>query len=299
MSSDLEHQDSVAQIPTDEGESKKSSQRILEQELAEAHHALERSASRLLISGFSAGLELGFSLFLMAIMMTVAEGKLGQPVIELLVATMYSFGFIIVVIGRSELFTEQTSLAVLPLLSRQTRIGRVARLWSLVYVSNLCGAAVIAFFIVKIGPELEVASPSAFATIAAHVVDEAWWVILLSGILAGWLMGLLSWLVAAGRDTISQIVIVWLITTAIGLAHLHHSILGACEVLAGVFTDDRFTLATFAYVLLWSTLGNALGGPFFVALLKFGISRPEHAAKRAIPHRRRLDKPNKNSTSHH
>jgi formate/nitrite transporter FocA (FNT family) len=92
----------------------------------------------------------------------------------------------------------------------------------------------------------------------------------LSAVLAGWLMGLLSWLVAAGRDTISQIVIVWLVTTAIGFAGLHHVILGTVEVLSGAFSGQGINVNDFGRFLLWSTLGNAFGGVFFVALIKYG-----------------------------
>ena len=74
------------------------------------------------------------------------------------------------------------------------------------------------------------------------VVDHpALAMIFLSGLLAGWLMGLLSWVVAAGRDTISQIVIVWMVPSAIGSADLHHAILGSVEVLAGVFSSRGAT----------------------------------------------------------
>ncbi len=113
---------------------------------------------------------------------------------------------------------------------------------------------------------------AAFRAIAHPLVDHPAYVIVLSGVLAGWLMGLLSWLVAAGRNTISQIVIVWMITAAIGLAHLHHAILGSVEVLAGVFSS-QVTLGDFGHFLLWATLGNMIGGPVFVALLKFTHSR--------------------------
>jgi formate/nitrite transporter FocA (FNT family) len=92
-------------------------------------------------------------------------------------------------------------------------------------------------------------------------------------VLAGWLMGLLSWLVAASRDTIGQIFIVLLVTTAIGLCHLHHAVVGTAEVLAGVFSGAGATLADFGKFLLWATLGNMLGGFFFVALIKFGHIR--------------------------
>ena len=89
------------------------------------------------------------------------------------------------------------------------------------------------------------------------------------------MMGLLSWLVAAGRDTISQIVVVWLITTAIGLANLHHVILGTAEVLAGAFSGQGVGMADVGRFVLWATLGNALGGAVFVAPVKYGHARPE------------------------
>ncbi len=99
--------------------------------------------------------------------------------------------------------------------------------------------------------------------------------IFLSGILAGWLMGLLSWLVAAGRDTISQIVVVWLVTTVIGYIGLHHVVLGSVEVFAGAFAGQGVGPEDIGRFLLWATLGNTLGGVVFVAILKYGLARPE------------------------
>ena len=87
-------------------------------------------------------------------------------------------------------------------------------------------------------------------------------------------MGLLSWLVAAGRDTISQIVIVWMVPTTIGIGHLHH-IVGSVEVLAGLFTSGETTFADFGHFLFSTTLGNAIGGPVFLALLKHTLARAE------------------------
>jgi formate/nitrite transporter FocA (FNT family) len=98
---------------------------------------------------------------------------------------------------------------------------------------------------------------------------------LLSGVLAGWLMGLLSWLVAAGRDTISKVVLVRLVTTSIGLAGLHHVVLGSVEVFAGAFSSQGVGPWDIARFLLWTTLGITLGGVVFVAILKYGLARPE------------------------
>ncbi len=65
---------------------------------------------------------------------------------------MYAVGFIFVVLGRSELFTEQTTLAVLPVLSRRVSPVRLLRLWGIVYSGNLLGATLFAWLITIIGP---------------------------------------------------------------------------------------------------------------------------------------------------
>ncbi len=262
----------------DELAPKKSSGRIYLQELEEGIEALEMETHRLALSSFAAGLELGLSLLFVAIFETLSESASNRPSIALLTSVMSSFGFIAVILGRSELFTEQTTLAILPLLSGNASVREVARLWGTVYVANVAGAAACAAFIVLIGPALHDVDPHVFVEIARRKVEYAWWVILLSGVLAGWIMGLLSWLVAAGRDTISQIVTILIFTGAIGFGHLHHSILGSTEVLSGIFAGSNLSLADFAHFLLWATLGNAIGGAIFVALLKFGHARTDEQA---------------------
>ncbi len=263
---------------TSEVPPKVASQQILHHEIVEGKDALERPPGRLFFSGLSAGLEIGFSLFLMGVMRTVTRGQLNNAVVELLSANMYSFGFVLVILGRSEFFTEQTSLAVLPVLNRESSVAALLRLWLIVFISNVIGASLVAGLIAITGPRLGVISPESLGEIAKGVVDHPGPTILLSAILAGWLMGLLSWVVAAGRDTISQIVIVWMVTAAIGLGHLHHAILGSVEVLAGVFASRGATFGDYGHFLLWTTLGNIIGGSFFVALLKYAQARPVEAA---------------------
>ncbi len=272
MSSDLQT------ATGEELEPKKASTEILRHEIIEGRGALERPMSGLFVSGLSAGLDIGFSLFLMAVMMTQVEGHLSRPLAAILSANMYAIGFLFVILGRSELFTEQTTLAVLPVLNRQASLADLARTWVVVYVANLLGTAVIAVLIVVIGPPLGVIEPSVFGKIAAPLTNHPAGVIFLSAVLAGWLMGLLSWLVAASRDTISQIVLVWLIASVIGFARLHHVVVGSVEVLAGVFSRQGVTLGDYGHFLLWTTLGNAVGGPVFVALIKYS-----HAIRMKTP----------------
>jgi formate/nitrite transporter FocA (FNT family) len=257
-------------------EPQKSYETILEQQIQAGLTELQRPAPSLFLSGLSAGLDVSLSLVLMATMMTLTRDQLPHAVSEILVANMYAAGFLFVVLGRSELFTEHTTLAVLPVLDGRASLRQLSRLWGLIYVANLIGATAFAAFAAFLGPRLGVIEPRAFGEIASGLVNHPEWVILLSGVLAGWLMGLLSWLVAASRDTISQIFIVWLVTFAIGLLHLHHCMAGSAEVLAGVFSGLGADMADFGRFLLWSTLGNTAGGIVFVALIKWGHAHTSH-----------------------
>lgn len=257
---------------------KKSSGQIFQQEVEEGLGALHLPFHRLLISAIAAGMELGLSLLVIAVIRTLGTSQLATPTLELLAAAGSSFGFIVVVLGRSELFTEQTTLAILPLLAGKSSVVEVGRLWAIVFIGNLIGASACSYLIVVIGPALHDVDANTFHHIATTIVGHPAWVILLSGVVAGWLMGLVSWLVAAARDTISQIVIIGLFTGVIGLGHLHHSILGMTEVMGGVFSQTGTTLADAGHFLLWATLGNAIGGAAFVALLKFGHARPKDPA---------------------
>jgi len=259
-------------------EPKKPSAQILKHEIQEGRIAIHRPVGRLFLSGLSAGLDIGFSLFLIAVTKTQVDGVLPRPVVALLLANMYAVGFIFVVLGRSELFTEQTTLAVLPVLNLQASLPELVRTWAVVYVSNLVGAAVFAGLAVLIGPSLGVINPPVFGEIASSLTAHRGIVIVLSGLLAGWLMGLLSWLVAASRDTISQIVLTWLIASVIGYTHLHHVVVGSVEVLAGVFAAQGVSAGDYLHFLCWTTLGNALGGPIFVAIIKYS-----HAIEAAPP----------------
>jgi formate/nitrite transporter FocA (FNT family) len=256
-------------------EAKKPARQILQEEISVGLTALRRPFFRLFLSSFSAGLDIGFSLFLMATVLHFTEGELPRPIVRILVANMYAVGFIFVVLGRSELFTEHTTLAVLPVLNRQASVVALARLWVVVYIANLMGAAAFAALAQLIGPMLGIFGYRELGQLAHQIVDHPGEAILLSAILAGWLMGLMSWLVTAGRDTISHLVLIWLIATAIGLAQLHHVIAGSVEVLAGVISGHGASLEDFGRFLGWATLGNVLGGTIFVALLKFGHATQE------------------------
>ncbi len=252
----------------EEQKPQKSQQLILKHTEEAALTQLNRTPLGLMLSGLSAGLDIGFSVLMMAIVLTLFNGVFPDAVVQFLVANMYPLGFMFVVLGRSELFTEHTTLAILPVLQGITPVKKLLRLWGIVYLSNIVGGLIFALILSYFANSLHFLQSWSLARISNGLIAHSWMALLLSAALAGWLMGLLAWLVAAARETVSQIIIIWIITTCIGLAGLAHSIVGNIEVAVGLF-NGNISFIHYINFLVPVTLGNIIGGVFFVGILKY------------------------------
>lgn len=247
-----------------------SYRQILEREMENALKEMDRPSVGTFISGISAGLNLSFGALFMAMVLTFAGGFSSELTKQITLAGISSIPFLFVVIGQTELFTAHSTMAVLPVLDGRASVADLGRIWSVTYVSNLLGCLAFVVLITAIGEPMGIAEPTAFESLARALVMLPWWIITLSGVVAGWLMGLATWLSAASRDTIGRIVFVILTTAAIGFGPFHHVILGTTEVLTAVVLDTSITLESFGIFLLCTTIGNVIGGSVFVGLLNYG-----------------------------
>jgi formate/nitrite transporter FocA (FNT family) len=96
-------------------------------------------------------------------------------------------------------------------------------------------------------------------------LGHAFW----SGVIGGWIIALVAWMVTASHWTIGQIAVIWLLTFVVGIGHFAHCIASSGEIMSAVFAGQ----ISFAHYLLWlavATSGNILGGVFIVTLLNFG-----------------------------
>lgn len=243
---------------------------IFEQEVGQAKRELERPARGLIMSGLLAGLGIGTSVLLVAIVHSFPDESLSEPARQLLAANAYAVGFVIVIMGSTDLFTEYTTIAILPVLTRDAPLRYLARLWGLIYGANIVGGAIFALTVATLAPALGVAQESAFEEAAIRLLSSSGTVMLLSGIMAGWLMGFLSWLLIAGRETVSQILFVWIIAATIGAAQLHHSIVGAIEVIAGAIVSVDIGATDILRFFVVVTAGNIIGSTIFALLIRYG-----------------------------
>ncbi len=229
----------------------------------EAVSELSRSSSALFWSGLAAGLSMGFSM--------ISEGLLraNLPDVEwrLLVSNFgYSVGFLIVILGKQQLFTENTLTPILPLLHRRNlkTLWQVLRLWGIVLIANLIGAVIIAF----VASESKVFDPhvqKAFEEIAKMAMEPSFEVTLIRGIFAGWLIALIVWLLPYAQT--AHIWVIIIITYIIGIGHLSHAIAGSIEVFTLAFMEQTSWWNALTGFTVPSLIGNIIGGVTIVAVL--------------------------------
>jgi formate/nitrite transporter FocA (FNT family) len=223
----------------------------------------ERSASALATSGLAAGLSMGFSFIGEGVLRALLPDVLWRPLIAKL---GYSLGFLIVILGRQQLFTENTLTAVLPVLARRNwlSIMRMLRLWGIVLAANLAGAHIIAWTLANTGV-FGAETQDSMAHIARVTIAVTPGEAVLRGIFAGWLIAMLVWMRAAVDN--GQIPLIVIVTYFIGLGGFTHIIAGSVEVLYLVMSGS---LGWFYYLLHYMIpvlVGNTIGGVSLVAFL--------------------------------
>ena len=242
---------------------------ILKEQIIEGCETYDRSKQSILLSSFTAGLEIGFSFLMICSVFSFFQGRVEEDTLFKLIAFVYPIGFILVVLGQSILFTEQTSLLTLPVLSNKRSVLSLFRIWGVVIIGNLVGGILMALTLSWVGPNLGLFDAQVMAKIGEHFADYDLPTILVSAMLAGWLMGLLSWLVTSSKETTSEILIIYIITAVMGFTGLHHSIIGNIEIFAGMLVSPEIDFLTYLKTLVTALVGNALGATIFVALLKY------------------------------
>ena len=233
-----------------------------------------RSNTGLLISSLSAGLEVGFSILVIGIIYTLFKTEVSPGKLYLMLALVYPIGYIFVIIGRSELFTEHTVLATIPVLNGQATYKSLFSLWVIIYVGNLIGGYLFGIIVLQFNAGTHLISLDFFHFVSQKMIAYSSSNILVSSIIAGWLMGTLSWLLSSAQDTLSRVAMIFFVTFIISIAGLHHCIVGSIEIFMAYFANANIIsgLELLKFQGL-ATLGNIIGGVVLVALVKYGHSK--------------------------
>lgn len=196
--------------------------------LVEGEAELRRSSAALFWSAVAAGLSMGFSVITEALLRTHLVDAGWTPLVSKL---GYSVGFLIVVLGRQQLFTENTLTPVLPLLVRKdaATLRAVARLWGVVLIANLVGCVAVAAVIAR-SSLLDPAALAEVGEIAREALAPGALTTFWRAVFAGWLIALMVWLLPFAES--ARVLVIVVLTYVIGLGDFSHVIAGSIPVVA-------------------------------------------------------------------
>ncbi len=254
-----------------EGNRRLASAGVFEVVRRDGEEELARPTASLFWSGLAAGIAMGFSVVAEAAILAALPDA---PWAKLIGDMGYTVGFLLVVLGGLQLFTETTITPVIPLCHTPSRARFVAlgRLWAVVLAANLVGAALVAGFLMTTGalkPEIRVE----VLALGRHVADGGFWETVALGVPAGFLIAAMVWSLASapGRPPL----VIFAITYVIAVAGFAHVIAGSVEMTA-LYIEGLIGLGEAVVgFLVPALIGNVIGGTALFTLIAYAQIRRE------------------------
>lgn len=282
-----EEKEDGTEIEVDEDALPSGAAAIHEEIRQDGEKELERDAMALLWSAIAAGLSMGASLMAKGIFQVHLDGV---PAAFLLENLGYTFGFVIVIMARQQLFTENTVTAVLPVMHKPTagNFGLLFRLWSIVLLGNLIGTALGAIAFAEM-PVFDDATRQAFTAISQKVMEHTPGEMFANAVISGWIIATMVWMFPyAGA---AKLVVIIMMTWLVALGDLAHIVVGSVEVFYLIFTGQLHWQAFIWPFAVPTLLGNITGGTLIFALISHAQIRNDmsEAAKAEAKTRQRRE----------
>lgn len=247
-----------------------SAQDIYEQVANNARQELGRSSISLAISGLAGGVFMGLSALgtAIALAMLTTPGQPPTGSVQMIAKMFYPLGFIVVILGRSQLFTENTLYPVALVLAEKKHFWQTARLWATVLPANVLGAltfAALASLTGALRPDVV----QSLAQLGVEATHNPAATIFWSGVMGGWIIATVAWLVSGSHSITGSVMIIWLLAFVVGLGNFAHCIAASGEVFAAILTG-RAPWMAFPAWFFPAVAGNICGGVGMVTLLEYG-----------------------------
>jgi formate-nitrite transporter family protein len=230
-----------------------------------ARRELQRPLRALAVSGIAGGLAMGLT----GLSVSAVKATLGSaPWADFVALLFYPVGFLAVILGRAQLFTENTLYPVALILAERRHVWATARLWAVVFVSNVAGAFLFAMLAARTRA-LQPAMLRSLSQLGIAAATAGSRHIFWSAVVGGWMIALVAWLVSGSHSITGSFAVIWTLAFIVGLGHFAHCIATSGEILAAVL-NHGLTAGDYFRWLLPATLGNVAGGVVLVTLLEYG-----------------------------
>jgi formate/nitrite transporter FocA (FNT family) len=242
-----------------------SAEEIFRQVATNARQELKRPSLALALSGFGGGAFMGLSALGTAIIIALLGDSHSAQIISRM---FYPVGFIVVILGRSQLFTENTLYPVALVLAEKREFWNTMRLWAIVLPANVAGALAFSM-IVALTPATESSTVQALSQLGISAIGHSASSVFWSGVIGGWIIALAAWLVSGSHSITGSVMVIWMLTFIVGLGNFAHCIATSCEVMVAVLLHQAQWTA-YSEWFFPAVAGNICGGVGLVTILEYG-----------------------------
>jgi formate-nitrite transporter family protein len=239
----------------------------------EGQRRLSRPVLELAATALIGGFDVAFGVAAYALAAGAVDADASSTVASLVGAVAFGIGFVFVVVGRSELFTENFLVPIVGLEGKNPRSWlKLGELWVAALVFNLVGGAIVAILLTSKGVLLG-SSHQAVIRLAEHLTGFGALTSLLSAVVAGALMTLMTWFVEGSAESMGvRIVMSWIVGALIVLGTFNHAIVSTIEIIFGMRYGADVGIGD-----LFSNLGIAVGGNLVGGLVLVTFARTAQA----------------------
>jgi formate/nitrite transporter FocA (FNT family) len=233
----------------------------------EGNRRLDLSVLDQVSTAFIAGVTIVFGIVALGVATALVEPEFGPQVAKLVGALAFGIGLVFLIVGLSELFSENFFDPVAAAIDRTHggAWGRLLRLWAITLVLNLIGGAVL-LAVLTVEGALPSDADGALVKVAEEIVAKQWPATLARAVLAGALITLLSYMLNAVNSVTARILVAYMVGFFLALGPFDHVVVSGLHVLYGVWSSDAVTYADAGLNILLATIGNLAGGLLLITL---------------------------------
>lgn len=240
---------------------------IYERAEAEGERRLSLTLRDQAMTGFIAGVTIVFGIVALGVAESLVEPSLGPEIAKLAGALAFAIGLVFLIVGRTELFSENFFDPVAAA-AKERGAGawvRLTRLWGTILVLNLVGGAVL-LAVVSIDGALPEGAPHALVVTAEEIADKTWAATVARAVLAGALVALLSYMLNAVNTVVARIMVAYMVGFLLALGPFDHVVVSALHLLFGVWNSSAVSYADLGVNIALATAGNLVGGLLLITL---------------------------------
>lgn len=233
----------------------------------EGRRRLSMSLLQQVTTGFIAGVTIVFGIAALGVVETLAKPTLGDGLGRLAGALAFAIGLVFLVVGRTELFTENFFGPFAATIDEDPPRpwGGLLRLWGAILMLNLVGGAIL-IGVLTVEGALPVGTSDTLVGLAEEIVGRAWTATGARAVLAGALITLLSYLLHAAETVTARILVTYMTGFLLALGPFDHVVVSALHVLFAVWLGGAASYGDVAFNVAVSTVGNLAGGMLLITL---------------------------------